>query len=211
MKNRKSIFFTSDWHIGHANSLVFDNRPFKDLDQMHRSLIKNYNAQVPPDGLCYFLGDIGVSSTELCKDIMSQLNGTKVIVLGNHDKPMNSMYNAGFDVVLYEATIYVQGERVTMTHCPLRGLFREDIEGMRGVTEYANWHGEKKQIQFSIEDQGQFHLHGHIHSPNKGRSQKILKRQMDVGCVANKYRPVSISEIESWIVRTKKEESGCSK
>ena len=71
MKNRKPIFFTSDWHIGHANSIVFDNRPFKDLDDMHRFFIKNYNAQVPEWGLCYFLGDIGVGSPEKCKEVIT--------------------------------------------------------------------------------------------------------------------------------------------
>ena len=204
MKNRKSTFFTSDWHIGHENSLVFDNRPFRDLDQMHRVLVNNYNAQVPKDGICYFLGDIGVSSSEICLKIMNQLNGTKVLILGNHDKKMNAMYGCGFDVVLNAATIYIANERVTMTHCPLRGLFREDVEGMQGVNEYQNWHKEHIHTDFSIVDEGQFHLHGHIHSPNKGRSQKILGKQYDVGVPGNKYRPVSISEIESWIAQYKK-------
>jgi calcineurin-like phosphoesterase family protein len=207
VKNRKSIFFTSDWHIGHANSIIFDKRPFNGLEHMHSSLIKNYNAQVPENGVCYFLGDIGVGSAETCKEVMSKLNGTKVLVLGNHDRAMNSMYGMGFDVVLTEAAIWIQGERVTMTHCPLRGLFREDVTNMRGAVEGQNWHGEHKQIMFSIENQGQFHLHGHIHSPNGGKSQKILGRQFDVGLPANGYRPVSISVIESWIVKTKQEEN----
>jgi calcineurin-like phosphoesterase family protein len=43
MKERKSIFFTSDLHIGHLNSIKFDQRPFRDLDHMHEVLINNYN------------------------------------------------------------------------------------------------------------------------------------------------------------------------
>ena len=207
MKNntRKPIFFTSDLHISHANSLIFDNRPFRDLDHMHEVLVKRYNAQVPDNGLCYFLGDVGLGSGDVLKNVISQMRGTKVLILGNHDKKMNAMYSMGFDVVLHNATIFIQGERVTMSHCPLRGVFREDTEGMKGVTEYQNWHGEHKNMDFSVTDEGQFHLSGHIHSPNNGRSKKILGRQFDVGVVANEYRPVSISEIESWIDRYKKE------
>jgi calcineurin-like phosphoesterase family protein len=206
MNNRKPIFFTSDWHIGHANSILFDGRPFADLDRMHSSLIKNYNSQVPTFGVCYFLGDIGVGSADMCRDVISKLNGTKILILGNHDRKLHAMYGMGFDVVLNEAAMIIQGERVTMTHCPLRGLYRENVEGMKGAVSGQNWHGEHKQTDFSIENQGQFHLHGHIHSPNGGKSQKILGRQFDVGVPANGYRPVSISVIESWISKTKQEE-----
>ena len=202
-KHRKSIHFTSDWHVGHANSINFDARPFKDLDHMHRVLINNYNAQVPPDGLCYFLGDIGLSNNETLGKVLSELNGTKVLVLGNHDKKFNAMYELGFDVVLHGATIYIADERVTMTHCPLRGVFREDVTGMRGAKEGENWHGEHKQQMFSCTDEGQFHLHGHIHSGPANDKKRIDGRQLDVGVCANKYRPVSISEVESWIARTK--------
>lgn len=200
---RKSIYYTADWHIGHANCLNFDQRPFKDLDHMHRVLVNNYNSRVPVDGLCYFLGDIGMSTIECVGPIIKSLNGTKVLLLGNHDKQSNAMYNLGFDVVLNTATMYIAGERVTMSHCPLRGVFREDITDMRGAVEGDLWHGESKQDKFSVENEGQFHLHGHIHSGPHNKKLKIDGKQFDVGVIANKYGPVSISDIESWIARTK--------
>jgi calcineurin-like phosphoesterase family protein len=199
---QKPTFYTADWHLGHANSIIFDKRPFDDLDHMHSFLIKNYNAQVPENGICYFLGDIATHSSELTKSILSQLNGTKVIIRGNHDKPSNALYAMGFDVVLNSATIYIAGQRVTMSHCPLRGVYREYTEGMVGAVAGENWHGESRHIAFSVANEGQFHLHGHIHSPNGGKSKKILGRQYDVAIPANGYKPVSMSTIESWIIRT---------
>lgn len=209
MNNRKPVFFTSDMHIGHANSIDFDDRPFQGLHHMHRTLINNYNAIVPENGVCYHLGDVGMSSTDKVKEVISQLNGTKVLVLGNHDKNPNAMYNLGFDVVLYGVTLYIAGEKVTMTHCPLRGVFREDVTGMRGAKEGENWHGEHKQQKFSVEDEGQFHLHGHLHSRGEKLNGKPVKqdRQWDIGVCGNSYRPVSISAVESWIAKTKREES----
>lgn len=203
---RKPTFFTADWHIGHANSIKFDNRPFQDVGEMHRALIRNYNAQVPENGICYFLGDIATHSSELTKEVISKLNGTKVIIVGNHDKNSNALYLMGFDVVLHSATIYIQGERVTMSHCPLRGVFREDVSDMKGGKEGDNFHGEHKNQAFSVENHDGYHIHGHIHSPNGGKSTKILNHQFDCGVVANKYRPVPISEIEAWISKTKAEE-----
>lgn len=199
MSNRKSIHFTSDWHIGHANSIDFDKRPFRDLDHMHRTLINNYNAQVPKDGVCYFLGDVGMTNQKTITEVISQLNGTKILVLGNHDKGHNAMYNVGFSLVLNGAMLYIAGQRVTLSHCPLRGIFRESAVKHPGEM----WHGEFKHLPYSFNNEGQFHLHGHIHSGPANDKLKIDGRQFDVGAPANKYRPVSMSQIESWISTTK--------
>lgn len=201
---RKGIYLWSDLHIGHQNVLKFDNRPFKNLDDMHEVLVNNYNSTVR-DGVCYFLGDIGLGKTDTVQKVISQMTGTKVCILGNHDKSVEAMYKAGFDVVLYGATMQIAGERVTLSHCPLLGVYREKCEDMKGSQTGENWHGESrpKQRIFTTKDEGQFHLHGHIHSPNGGKSQKILGRQMDVGVAANNYKPVNISVIESWIAKMK--------
>jgi calcineurin-like phosphoesterase family protein len=200
MNNRKKIFFTSDLHVFHENVLDFDKRPFDDIEHMHRVLINNYNATVPKDGLCYFLGDIGFCNTPELADIIKQLNGTKVLILGNHDRNTYSAYEAGFDVVLNTAIIYVGKYRVSMSHCPLPGIFREDTTGMKGGKEGENWHGESKNTRFmSFDTKADYHLHGHIHSgPHNGKA-KFTYNQYDVGVAANNYRPVSISAIESWI------------
>jgi calcineurin-like phosphoesterase family protein len=91
-----------------------------------------------------------------------------------------------------------------MSHCPLPGIKREDMTDMKGLSLNDNWHGEFKNSKkgFTVPNIGQFHLHGHIHSPNSGKSQKILDRQFDVGVVANNYIPVNISVLESWIALT---------
>lgn len=200
--NIKPTFFSSDWHCGHENVLKHDERPFKDIDHMHETLITRYNAAVPHNGICYFLGDMGNRPDDIRK-VITRLNGTKVLILGNHDKGMTSMYNIGFDVVINSASIYIGSNKVTMSHCPLLGLFREDTSQMKRSGEL--WHGETKNQRFSLKDEGQFHLHGHIHSrKDKKISQKILDRQYDVGVTANGYIPVSISTIESWIANYNK-------
>lgn len=205
MSKLKKVFFTGDWHIGHANVINFDKRPFQDLDHMHRVLINNYNSCVSENDICYFLGDMGLTNAGTLKSVVQQLNGTKILVLGNHDKGTNSMYDAGFDVVVNAVTLYIANERTTLSHCPLPGLFREDVTGMKGAQPNENWHGEHRHKEYVVPNEGQFHLHGHIHSPNGGRSKKILGKQYDVGVSSNSYRPVSISQIESWITKYKME------
>lgn len=213
--NFKPTFFTSDWHVGHENVLKYDNRPFKNLDHMNEVLITRYNSTVPESGICYFMGDMG-NRTEDMRKVFPRLKGTKVLILGNHDKGVTTMYNCGFDVVVYNATIYIGKHKVTMSHCPLLGVFREDTSSMKnadklreiGVVE--NWHGESRERHrmHTMKDEGQFHLHGHIHSRfDKAISKKISGKQYDVGVIANNYTPVSISTIESWIMKYDKKEN----
>lgn len=201
MSNRKRIFFTSDTHYFHANSIKFDNRPFRDVEHMHKVLINNYNSMVTENSVCYFLGDVGMGPSNKIKDVIDQLNGTKVLVLGNHDRGSNAMYNIGFDVVVNSASLVIAGKKVTMSHCPLRGIKVEDTSEMRGAMEGENWHGELRHVNCSVENEGQFHLHGHLHSP---KEERIRDKQFDISVVGNNYYPVSISQVESWIVNYKR-------
>lgn len=205
----KNTYFTSDWHIGHENVVKFSNRPFTDCEHMHKVLINNYNNTVRESDVCYFLGDIGFCQGDTIKNVISQLNGTKVLIRGNHDKRGNQFwYSCGFDVVMYGAKLYIGKQQVTLSHCPLYGIKREDTSSMKG-SEHENWHKEERHTQtgHSFPDFGQFHLHGHLHSPNGGKSKKIQGRQYDVGVDANNYTPVNISQIESWIALTLKKEN----
>ena len=205
MSQRRGIYFTSDWHVGHANVIKYDKRPFKDVEHMHRVLINNYNAIVGEGDVCYFVGDMGLCKFDTLKNIVSQLNGTKILILGNHDRNMESMYKVGFDVVMYGAVLWIAKENVTISHCPMIGAFAEDTTGMKGTEEGDNWYGETRERfqKFSTINNGQFHLHGHSHV---GPENTINGRQYNVNVTCNKYRPVHISKIESWIAITKKAE-----
>lgn len=204
--HRKNIFITSDWHVGHANVLVFDKRPFKDLDHMHRVLINNYNARVKESDVCYFLGDMGMGKKEVLRKVIRELNGTKVLILGNHDGNTYSMYDQGFDVVLNNATFYMGEKRISMSHCPLPGIQREAPE--RGLKEGEHWHGERKNQRFTCRDLTvDYHLHGHVHKP-RDAEDRFTDRQYDVGVPANNFCPVSLSEIESWVVTQEKLKTG---
>ena len=208
LNNIKPQFLTSDWHLFHDKILDFCDRPFKDIDHMHRVLINNYNSTVPKDGVCYFGGDMGMSSFDNMKNIISKLNGTKVLILGNHDKNVNAAYRMGFDVVVYGAIFWIANQQVTFTHCPLKDTYREDTSKMKSEVHFPNWHGEsrKKFQRYIIPNWGQFHLHGHGHSPNKGQSEVKLGRQWDIGVDGNNYYPVSFRSIESWVAKTVEKE-----
>ena len=52
------IFYTSDLHLGHANVIRFDKRPFADVEEMDQYIITRWNNRVSEDDTVYILGDI---------------------------------------------------------------------------------------------------------------------------------------------------------
>lgn len=210
----RPLFIWSDLHIGHDKAIEYDQRPFRDVHHMHEAFVTRYNATVPENGVCMFAGDIGNRPEEI-KKVISRMCGIKVLFLGNHDKGMAAMYNAGFDFVLWGGVFYIGEYRLTISHCPLIDVYREDCNMMgkrknwtdaeRKATPPELWHGSsrEKHLRFATKDEGQFHLHGHIHSrKDKPQSKKILDRQFDVGVTANNYTPVSWNTITSWVMKT---------
>tara|TARA_R100000951_G_C2653160_1_gene185149 strand:- start:2555 stop:3103 length:549 start_codon:yes stop_codon:yes gene_type:complete len=178
---------------------------------MHEVIVKRFNNTVPTHGITYVLGDVGIcKSKEKMQALIARLNGTLVLVRGNHDKGFNAMYELGFDVVIDKAQIRLGDTILTMSHCPLVGVHREDTTGMRKHDGTENWHGEKwHHNNYSYPDFGQFHVHGHCHARGLKENGRLVidNRQWDVGVCGNKFTPVTLSQIESWIHRYKKEHS----
>lgn len=200
------INFTSDWHLYHDKSIIYDERPFSNVAHMHEVLVKNYNDTVGPEDICYFLGDIGFKN-EFGK-VIQRLNGKKILIKGNHDGSNQSFYDAGFELILNSAMITHGRSLITMSHCPLRGVPREapinrDGTPMTRFHPGDNWHGESRHQAYSLPDFGQFHLHGHTHK-RKGEAV-VTDRQWDVGVVGNNYRPVTWGQVEGWIAKQGKQ------
>lgn len=83
--------YISDLHFGHANILKFDNRPFRNTEEMETALIENWNSTVSAGDTTYILGDFCWGKEPDWKRIVPLLNGNKVLIRGNHDlKEMTS-------------------------------------------------------------------------------------------------------------------------
>ena len=46
-------YYIADLHLGHENVIRFDNRPFADLEEMHRTIIDNWNRTVTAGDTVY--------------------------------------------------------------------------------------------------------------------------------------------------------------
>ena len=193
---QKNIYFSSDHHFGHEGVIKWCNRPFNDVDHMDRVMINNWNSTVMPNDIVYYLGDISMGKGDYVKNIISQLNGYKILIIGNHDKKSHTFYlQVGFKAIFNSATIQVAKHIVTLSHCPLIGVWREDTSHIKNSID-ENWHKESVFSRFSCINNGQVHLHGHVHSRPEDR---ILGQQFDVGVDANNYTPVSMKTINQFV------------
>ena len=80
-------FFIADTHFGGENIRRYENRPFQNAEEMDEKLIANWNTVVGTEDTVYVLGDFSdYNDVEKEAEILKKLNGTKILVMGNHDR-----------------------------------------------------------------------------------------------------------------------------
>lgn len=176
----KDLFFVADTHFGHKNIIRYCHRPFESVEEMDETLIRNWNATVPPDAIVFHLGDFCLDSKERWKELFDRLNGReKYLIIGNHDtKRIEDGFDPGFTAIAKEMTIIVNGQPIILNHQPLSQL-----------------------------DTGMWQLFGHVHSGPLNTDNKalpILKglqpTQYDVGVDNTDFCPVSFEKIRQNIL-----------
>lgn len=139
------IFYTSDHHFNHKKIIEYCNRPFKSIDEMNDEMIHRWNEVVAPADVVYHLGDFAFAVLPIMAKFAAQLNGTKVLIKGNHDKSSVTMHAAGFEEVFTD--LMVGNQYLYLHHAP--------------VAETMGWHGAK------------YHLCGHVHEKWRRRGNII--------------------------------------
>lgn len=179
-ENLNHVFVTADHHLRHENILGLCERPFRNVLDMDKGLINNWNEVVRPQDLVIHLADFTLEGGRIAQECFAQLNGD-ICVLSNpwhHDKrwlktnlPLKSM--SGFDVRLWLPMVVLEIPQlgkdgyplaITLCHYPL-----------------AEW--ERKH-------HGAWHLHGHSHGNYVGKGEIL-----DVGVDCHGFYPVSLAEI----------------
>ena len=147
------IFYVADTHFGHANVIRYDNRPFKNIEEMDETLINNWNNVVKKEDIVYILGDFCWKKENEWIDILDRLNGKKVLIRGNHDlKQMSSKLKNKFEDIKDYKEIYDNGTKVILSHYPIpfwNGQFRDSV-----------------------------HLYGHIHNSHQWNMMESWKREL---------------------------------
>lgn len=173
----RNIWVISDTHFNHENILKFIDgttgrqiRPkFDSVEQMDEFMIENWNTSIKNGDLVYHLGDVFIGDREKFKKIWPKLNGSKRLVVGNHDD-IKFLCAGGFFKKVYESRIF-RHERLIFTHRPAHETQME-VGAAPGL-------GTKL-----------FNVHGHIH-----QNPSPPGAYFNVSVENTNYKPVHIDEL----------------
>jgi len=149
-------FLISDTHFGHANILTFKRndgsplRDFPDIDYHDEYLIDQWNSTVQPEDKVYHLGDVGFRNFTVLGSILARLNGTKVLIRGNHDNFKLSQYQQYFKDVRASHTL----DKFILTHIPIHTASVERWKGNIHGHLHANVLDDSRYINVSVEQIG---------------------------------------------------------
>lgn len=150
------IFFTSDPHFGHENIIKYCDRPFKFLEEMDGTLIRNWNERVNVTDTVIVDGDFCFSNTSNKGEgtrkkwfwYSDQLNGNKVFIMGNHDR------NNRLNTAITNLTLRLNKQQIFVTHRPSDVIFNYDIHLVGHV--HNNWkhkvfnNGERNCVMVNV-------------------------------------------------------------
>lgn len=109
----KKTWFIADTHFNHINVIRYNNRPFKDVDEMNRVLIKNWNDLVGQNDTIYILGDFAFNDHEY---LLKKLNGKKILIKGSHDKDVVK-FEKQFIEIVDSKIVKIKNRLFYLNHC----------------------------------------------------------------------------------------------
>ena len=166
---------TSDIHFSHANIIKFcpESRPFRDADEMDRTIIHNWNADVHPLDTTIIIGDVAFCNVEKAVHLMNRLNGKKILVKGNHDFKLakDEKFRNCFESVHDYLDMTFEQTKLVLFHYP--------------IYEWDKMH------------HGSVHFHGHVHA----RPIPVNGRIYDVAMDGNQCRVYNLPELIRYVKR----------
>lgn len=89
----ENTFVIGDTHFDHHNIIRYCNRPFNSVEQMNRTMVKNWNNTVRRKDKVYFLGDMAYGrGSRPASHWLEKLNGNITYIWGSHDRDRTVNY-----------------------------------------------------------------------------------------------------------------------
>lgn len=174
-----TIWLTADTHWGHNNVRAYCHRPFDDVYEMDRELIRRWNERVEDTDTVYHLGDFTLAGIDTFQSIASALKGDLKIIPGSHDRRWLDDFDPGdpYNITLGGFPITILPSLVSLEFP--NGKHPRVLV----LCHYAMYRWDRSH-------HGALHCFGHSHGTVRG-----LGRSMDVGVDTHGFYPYSLEEV----------------
>jgi len=180
-------WFTADTHFGHANIITYCDRPFASVESMQAGLVRRWNEVVAPEDRVLVLGDFALGRLNQTLGVLSELNGTKDLIVGNHDRPFDPDPRRRAE---WTARYLAAGFR-SVTPGTIGFNLGGDYPVLLGHFPYSgDSHGPDRYSDQRPFDGGLPIVHGHVHT-----AWRLNGRQFNAGVDVNDYAPVSEKDV----------------
>jgi calcineurin-like phosphoesterase family protein len=203
-----NLYLTADFHLGHANVIRYENRPFKTIDEMDNEIIHRANERVKEDDTCIHVGDFcfrnspggkeGEGTLNRAKNYYKRLNGHWILIKGNHDR------NNGVDTKIKRLVLNIGGMDINVCHNPLDAKYNYILNLVGHV--HSKWlvqslqkYYDKTLLFFQSKPKEEIKHYAAIENfLYKNKSvDKTRTCIINVGCDNNKFYPYHFDEIKS--------------
>jgi calcineurin-like phosphoesterase family protein len=146
-------FLIADTHFGHNNILTFKKedgsplRVFSSIEDHDEYLINQWNKVVSDNDKVYHLGDVGFRNFTKLSVILGRLNGTKILIKGNHDNFKLSQYAQHFKDIRASHTL----DRFVLSHIPVHTQSISRWKGNIHGHLHSNTLDDNRYINVSVE------------------------------------------------------------
>lgn len=149
---RKSVYLIGDTHFDHANIIRYCHRPFRSVQEMNETLVRNWNNTVGARDTVYFLGDWAFGrGSRPAKYWIRQLKGHCFSIRGSHDRAAGAAKFSNGKVLHYS------GHTFLLIHNPHerpRSWHDWIIHGHKHNNSMKNYpfiNGKRKTINVGVE------------------------------------------------------------
>jgi calcineurin-like phosphoesterase family protein len=188
-KERQKIWFTSDLHFLHGNSIVFHPERLEaagmsysdfevdrglSMEQYAEWLIGKWNETVKREDSVYILGDFSLANRERTEKVLRRLRGKKYLIFGNHDKACKGLEN------YFEWCGDIKEAKFT------ENQFKFIDPNETFCVELCHY----PLLTWNRRTHGSCHLHGHVHGALDTYNENSKELRLDVGwdgALAKKY------------------------
>ncbi|MDR0482609.1 MAG: metallophosphoesterase family protein [Cellulomonadaceae bacterium] len=194
-----ATFYTADTHFGHANLLNLSGArgaAFSSIEEMNETLIANWNNTVSVKDTVWVLGDFDMGGKDASLALLPRLNGTKILIAGNHDRCWAGARNSWLQRARYLDAGFAAILDWAVTTLPSPRKNKQNLRVMLSHFPYGgDSHGDDRYAGARLRDEGVPLLHGHVHEAFRERRSERGTWMVNVGVDLWDYRPVSESEL----------------